>query len=89
MAIYYGETVLGIRDIYDPDQPVAIVWLNRSLVELSESDKKSRWRKPIAAGVAIKDFDKLATQLKADPDGLPHEMWALNQECMFHSKERK
>jgi hypothetical protein len=21
--------------------------------------------------------------------GLPHEMWALNQECMFHSKERK
>ncbi|MDA0587416.1 MAG: hypothetical protein O2820_25470 [Planctomycetota bacterium] len=28
MAIRYGETVLGITDIYDPDQPAVIVWLN-------------------------------------------------------------
>jgi hypothetical protein len=70
MAIHYGETVLGIRDIYDPEQPIAIVWLNRSVVELSESDLKSRWRKPIAVGVAIKNFDKLATQLKTDPEEL-------------------
>lgn len=64
MGINYGATALGVMDVYDPDQPVAVVWLNRDQVTLSEEDKKSRWRKPIAAVVTIKDMDALAAQLK-------------------------
>ena len=38
---------------------------------------------------AFEELTELFKKLRIRPFGLPHEMWALNQECMFHSKERK
>lgn len=66
MGIEFGAATLGVSKVYDPDQPFAVVWLNRSQVTLSEDDKQKRWRKPIAAVVAIRDLDSLASELKVD-----------------------
>ena len=70
IVINYGATALGVMDVYDPDQPVAVVWLNHDQVTLSENDKKSRWQKPIAVVVTIKNIDALAAQLKVGVEQL-------------------
>lgn len=66
MAINYGAAALGVSEAYDPEQPLAVVWLNRSQVTLSEEDQRHRWRKPVAVVVFIRDLDALARQLKVD-----------------------